>query len=49
MDNFDKVDRLNGWLVEILKDIPDISNNYKEDEADKRHDTYYFIRSPVAA
>lgn len=45
MDNFDKVDRLNGWLFEI----PDISNNYKEDEADKRHDTYYFIRSPVAA
>lgn len=35
MENFDKVDRLNGWLVEILTDIPDISNNYKEDEADK--------------
>lgn len=35
MENFDKVGRLNGWLGEILTEIPDISNNYKEDEADK--------------
>ena len=49
MENFDKVGRLNGWVGEILTEIPDISNNYKEDEADKCHVTYYFIRSPVSA
>ena len=35
MENFDKVGWLNGWLVEILAEMLDISNNYKEDEADK--------------
>lgn len=49
MKNFDKVGWLNGGLVEILAEMPDISNIYKEDEADKRHDTYYCIRSPVTA